>query len=1165
MSDFNVNNRNQQNTVQQNAANVQAAGAQQNRNVPEELANARPSNSNAASSGYSIKSFFLAIGRFLGVVRAAPAPQPMVAQAQHADIQPQQQNNGLTREKLADMIRAGNFKNLPDDIKRIDYNLRDELREKFFKDAVKPGKSTLDLISNKAQLADAILNLPEENWKEALPGLIKDMVMPSIIQASVKHIISEFAKEHNLTLEIQDIDRLKKEFNNNPGINNLNGCKDLAALKQLIQGELDSKLSQIGKMSEVNNYEKLSRQWVAEGLAKKSGYDADNLLECFDIKRFYKEASKLSVRLKNMIKGNDAGINIEQEFRKIADEFVNKRMSEVGQVDELDISPKLKNKWKNEILQYGLIKGFNLNYIVEVGKSGIGEFIKHSLDAGKSGQALSNDIEQTLEMMKVGLTNFYGLETMNDFGNEEYAALIEMCSQVVMDSVEGLNEGLCGHKELLELFRAKSFYLGEEFLNAAIKSSNVSFAGDNTIAADLIEKPKNTKLPVDISQGAYNAVKEIRKDFGQEMLPEGMEAVLNMALPGGKTVRQEVAQRVRNCNERITDEILCNIFKEVLIPVTRDKTCNQVVNEMAEKNGIKLSELDKKRILTQLSAINPKLQETTNREGILQVIKSIPNADDIVTVTYMTRELWENYKKEVSSNIAKEFGLTESRVQFFLRDRPDLYEEFFQLPAEKRNSTMNAVDFPKWCEEKLQSRIKEIESALLSIRDAKIPDSVRNTLIDQVLSGKIDSGSVFMIIGAASSAAGSIKTEAFEKLKQIAAQNNKFKSSEIIAALSDFEKQLTGLIPSKGFTDEQRSMVIDLTRQIFMNNHRDFAKLMARMQTRELAMYYEKPEAQGTLALLNVGRGIIADEWLDPKTADKISKGTANVEEQRKLENALRYGSDIFKQISQGVPAHLHSILRYFIGSFDLGDENTRRNVWELAGRMANIMSSWEDFDVNNCPQEIAERIKNFQSKVATDYMNGIERIKDNIHSAMYNDIPRSLYSINGKGLIYAPASEFIAEFKDKLTPGYDKEDLDEKTKTKYAKLQRFVSGLMMQGNWTGILGIVGHIDTDDNFYKQNGNGKIVNRAYDKNFRPLAGGDGSVMQVDVEISEDGKSVVVRHWRTFGLVAGGKDNNSAPIANVRMCQEITVNIEGDEPTISDCRVSQKIISSLRDFR
>ena len=175
MSDFNVNNKNQQNIVQQNDANVQAAGANQNRNVPEELANARPSNSNAASRGFSIKSFFMTIGRLLGLVRVAPAPQPRVAQAQHADIQPPQQNNELTRQQLADMIRSGNFKNLPNDIKRIDDDLKNELREKFFQDAIKSGRHTIDLISSKAQLADAILNLPEEGFKEALKGLITEI------------------------------------------------------------------------------------------------------------------------------------------------------------------------------------------------------------------------------------------------------------------------------------------------------------------------------------------------------------------------------------------------------------------------------------------------------------------------------------------------------------------------------------------------------------------------------------------------------------------------------------------------------------------------------------------------------------------------------------------------------------------------------------------------------------------------------------------------------------------------------------------------------------------------------------------------------------------------------------------------------------------------------
>ena len=136
------------------------------------------------------------------------------------------------------------------------------------------------------------------------------------------------------------------------------------------------------------------------------------------------------------------------------------------------------------------------------------------------------------------------------------------------------------------------------------------------------------------------------------------------------------------------------------------------------------------------------------------------------------------------------------------------------------------------------------------------------------------------------------------------------------------------------------AMMRDMARQMFMEQHRDLASLMARIPAAEVARLSGRNSASD-LSLLHVGRGLVADEWLQPEDADNISRGTASAYLQEKLENALRHGEEIYQRLSPNVPEHLHSFLCHFIGELDMETVVERREALLIAARMAGFMAQW--------------------------------------------------------------------------------------------------------------------------------------------------------------------------------------------------------------------------------
>ncbi len=1127
------------------------------RDLPRELQNARVSNTQRASTGFSVRSIFTAIGRFFGIVRTAEPPQPRVPAPAQGGNQAPAQPAPSEQEEAAQLIRKGDYMELPNCVIAAGNQALDELREMFGADVIPIEMDFTKLTSGK-RIADKLSRLPAGEWKGALKGIIKEDAMEKARKLAVRVAAESFVREHGLSLKEMDIDNLASRLRNaGPVAQGLNGCNDPESVRKLVKGALVQELPKLATLSEANRCTAHGKEWASELLAGKTGFSAGNMLDSVNFDSLVSKLNDLKNAINKGKVGNEPGFNVEQAFRKVIADFVDGRVKLAEKVDGLDISPELKTRWKSEFLMKGLPKGVEPEDLVLIAReSQAADALKKTLDAGKTGQELVNGVFIMGKLVLVKMTAHLGALVMRKLDANERQQISFLASEAVLDANPEHAEKLFGQDIQDLLIKKNDPYATDFYYAAAAVSSKSGVSHVNGEFAEAIEKRGFVKLPIHLNQGIHEGVALLRTAFGDDALPAEMKDILNMELPGGKTVRKALGERMRAHDEHLTNDDLNRFIWDVLTPVVREKALAQEAEAAAESLGIQLSDLDRKRILDQLL---PQAGEAKSRDAAARAIKE--SLGNVILSTHFARTFWNDVKADVSSQLAKAYGLTESRVQTGLSELPDLYDEFMALSAEKREALMNGDAFSNWCEERLEARMGAIGSALAAIRDAGLPDAATNVLIDRVLSGKVDALNVPMVLQAARNVAGHL-----DAAKLMAAfQGNNYRPADFAAALNGFERQLWEGLPSKGFDEDTLAMMRDMARQMFMEQHRALAVLMARIPAAEVARLSGRHPASD-LSLLHVGRGLIADEWLQPKDADAISGGTASANLQEKLENALRHGEEIYQGLAPNLPEHLRPFLRHFVGGLDLGSPQQREQALLVAARMAGAMQQWEDFSFEQCPEALADHIGDWQQNMAAGETANDETMTRDVHKVVYKDAPRSLFSLGGRGYLKRQPPEAVAaEFKDLVTPNHAQKDLSDAQKAHNAKVQRFVSSLMTQGNWVPLLDI-SYDSAPPQVKGQDGVGKFVRRPWggESSFAfPLLGPGGSgENHVEVEVSKDGKTAVVRQSKTFAL-ASGTGNRRDSFGNVRISYEMTVSLEG-EPRVTGARVSQKLISSLREI-
>ncbi|MCR4667518.1 MAG: hypothetical protein K5657_09565 [Desulfovibrio sp.] len=1143
---------------QYTTVNTTQIAAREEHNIPRELQNARVSNTQQASLGFNIRSFFTSLGRFFGLVRAAEPPQPRVPGNQRSGNVPT--NNQVAahepteQQKVESLLRekSNGYAKLPQFVKDAGKQVIDEFREMFGKNVIPDTLKFTDI--SDFDLPRKLARCSAEEWKGKLKDLIREDINAEVRKRAAIEVAASFAKEHGLKLDESDIKNFASKVRDDSNVRKgLKDCNDLESLRNLMKEQMEKKLPNLRLQSKANTCMEHGRETAAKLLADKMALNVGNILDSANFAPLESKMDEFKKEIKWGQFDNKTELDVEQAFKTAIEDFVEGHVKLAEETDGLnDVSDELKMRMKSEFMSGSLKKGFKPMKILSVVKeSGAGQYLKEQLDAGKKGQELVDAISEAVNRIKTQLVKQFPPDFLRELGIEDFAPFYDIASQVMFGMTPGLAEALHGQDGLETLVEKSETYTKMVYISA----SNIVSGGvknSNEFLAEKIEKDGNKvlTLPLHLNQAVYDGVKDLRTAYGNDALPSDMRAVLDMEITSGKTVRQALAGRVRNLNTHLKKEDLVRFVKDLLTPKLRERAVNQVLNDAVTRlrnkgrDDIQLSDLDRNRIINQL----PRIAEAKSLDDVRKIFQNF-SIDSVIVKRNELQSKWDDFRTSKSSQLAKGYGLTESRVQKGLSKQNALYDEFMSLKAEMWADLMDPEKFSKWCTNRFDARMDAIRDALSAIGKAELPDAVQNTLIDKVLSGKVETLDLLLILDVARQGATHIKAD-----KLIAALNNKkFKSNDVINGLKDFEMQMGKYLPSKGVDKNDLDMMRDMMRQIFMEQHKDLAMSMARIPADTILELSSQHKPASDLSLLHVGRGIIADDWLQPNEADDISSGRATGELQKKLENALQNGEKILQQIQ--LPEHLHPLMRRFIGGLDLSTDSKRTGALATATRMAASMQHWKDFSYDQCPKALADYLTYWQNKIANDYVGKDNQMKDNINKNIGVDVPRNLYSIGGKGYLNQSRDNFVAEFKDTLTPNHAQPDLSVEMKARHAKIHRFVSSLMGQTN----LGPLNFLSMQQNseILKQDGVSKFVTRPWGKFKLPILN-DGTPMHVGMEMSKDGKTAVVRHSMTYRLT-GMEDKTF--FGSVRINYEMTVNLEGDPKVISS-RVSQKLSSSIR---
>ncbi len=582
------------------------------------------------------------------------------------------------------------------------------------------------------------------------------------------------------------------------------------------------------------------------------------------------------------------------------------------------------------------------------------------------------------------------------------------------------------------------------------------------------------------------------------------------------------------------------------------------VRDLATQQGITVDEKDMPFVLKLAGEEIPALKEAMASKKPENVRKAIADAGE--SLSGLVRSLppriaWEKSREERAKLFAFQSRLNEAKVQSAFMFSPHIGKSLADAWTALKDGARPAPGteaFDAWFEKEVWTMLDGKLAAVKELRKANLPEGAAHDLMDKVLSGAVSTEVLRFGMANAAPIAGRLDASQLENALQAVAGGGQADGNALLQALNGVEKQMRNALPSKGFTPEEHALLRDMVRQAFMQQHGQLAGLMARIPAVQVTNLQQQagPNSE-SLGLLHAGRGMVADAWLPAATADAIRTGTARPSMQQKLESTLRYGEPLFRQHSRSLPAHLHGMLRHLIGCQNYMTEQMRAESQAHVTRMVDVMAKWKSFSGDQSPKAICRRELETLNAMTLGNVGKHDEFVGTIFKSMIEDLPRSLYAINGTSFHHPTDPE------RGVLPALRQAVADE-------KMQRFLSALMHQGAWGDLLKVAEHQrDVPEALYRDKDAQKLANRSMnDFGFTLLTGGKDSVMQVELRVSPDGKTARLRFVRPFVLLPGGPDPGmDSFFGRAEMTQELTVSLDG-EPRITGYALSQKLFDSPR---
>ena len=1157
----------------QNLNNVNNQVPVQNGNVPAGLRNAQVGN--AGNSRIVPQGANQALGQQnLANAQQVNNPAPMV----------NQKKNGAY---IASVLQSKKFKlsMLPDSFSRLIKDTISSAKEEHVRrrNLFKCSDSELKEFLGEglfSQFIDEIKNLPEEGLLDIMSSILGKYSQKAVANAEVSFFVDELSDKNKQHLGVKDIPRVVRDLQKNEDFSkDLKNCFTKAQFDELFTKHLNLINEKNAYYDSLKASVNVFKEKAILQLSELTGIPLEVLKNSCELKSL---TAKLEVEQILYHAGEKQG-NFEDSFNNLVRDFVDSKNQLLQDLKQSGLSQEKTTQLTMLLIEHDLPEGVTLDSVLSHGQGGIGALLNSSVNPPEgftkpSAAQLQEELKKTCNIIDSMYQQDLGEGKWKELTKEQQSLLRDLTTLVMFDKTPGLEAGLAVNNDLVSAFNKMADAPEKHLFEQALQNS-----GANLIA--LLDKDESDKMPVALKIGIMTAFEEVTKLFGENSLKKASplmfyDQILNKNLAvklKEKLQAKSVAANGQNQNVLYDNLSIHDIAKELILESLKNNTLRDTVLDICkEQHNLTLSSLPtderlKNEMISKLNSLKnftPDLQKLNSKTEIENYIKHneqcLQEISLIVQTHLAARNTFNNiFEAMIAAQNISDISRTriyKANFDAYDETRKTLLDAYINLPAQERPA-VDSDEFKAFIEDKLGQIISPRVEDLELLNKSGLSETQKVKYTDMILAGK-QPDQFGTVLKFATQFAHLYDPKALQVILEPVTHGKTVNETKLLKALSEFEKTLINALPPQldlngaNLTDAQKnqlSLIKDMVRQQIFNENPEFGQLMAQIPVATLSKLNESNKE--LLSLVNTGRAVYASKWMSQERCDAIRNG--HELSNRNLELVLKHGPTLFDTFKKDLDPKLHYFLRQFIGSVCFTEHSLDKIENELR-KLLKHSKHWKEFTFDTCPPGLKAYLKNAYKGMLDECMNPDFKDHTNYFNNVFGrDVCRSAVTLQGNTYYYSDAKDFDPLLTKILLKGRNLDDLSPQEKLRLNKQKLGITTLLHQGTYA-----VGHFTLFQTRFNENVDGAnvIINTEEGLQF-----GNGSLSDIGIELSEDGKSCILTYRRKHEIngssMSRDYNGNAIPAAdNVEFCYRINLNFEGDEPEISDASLYQLFAGS-----
>ncbi len=460
--------------------NVANGGARAN--APAALNNAQPAAAPqpaVAQAQQPKKGFFAWIMSWFRRAEPAPAPEPRVV------VPPHKQFN----DKLLSSINIDDFAKLPQNFKDALNELKVTLRDKFGAEIVPEGTDLCHLLPSvrcKMTRLNAIAEAANAAGREITPGeLVQEYMARADQLFSAMAVGEKFAamcRAENVALGGSPLSQGTLMAKRHPEIiEELRTCNTAAEVKQVFDRHIEKFTALVETRKAINEAMGAAEKSCHEKLATALGMNKCLVSSMVETVNLTTDLIDLGNQLlAGTVPGSkEPGFDAKAALKKLSDDFVNGRTGYLAEIDSLNISDSLKQRWKATVLNARNMPVMRPAQVMQLAAA---------VNLGKLEGALGNGIPLKLRCdiftnlnreLRDTMRSELGEQVFNKIGAEEFVQLTALAEEIA----------LSGKPELMQKVRDAKVMLRDE---VGMDMSRTNNTGGTTFVSSLVNLTQTT-------------------------------------------------------------------------------------------------------------------------------------------------------------------------------------------------------------------------------------------------------------------------------------------------------------------------------------------------------------------------------------------------------------------------------------------------------------------------------------------------------------------------------------------------------------------------------------------------------------------------------------------------------------------------------------------------